>query len=582
MPKPDHLPPGAKITSIVASEKERKAAWDPASGKRISAEEARRRMTAASIHVPSPKGATDHMTLDYQSEGSRIDLPVMDIGFYKRNPRTEVNSEFEAIKESIRQRGRLDSPLTVTRLPKTQDYFLYSGGNTRLRCLQELWLETQDIRFRETSAIFRNYKGDTDVLASHLTENLARGGMSFWDTAVGVSSLKKDLEATTGETLSAREFETRLKSFGLVISRSPLQYYIFAVEKMSPLGARLANPIVREFQPRFNVLVKLLAKYGRDEAQLAALVHKGMVEFMAEGNQAEPIHIQALMAAIEKIFANELQIDPNSVATMQALIVQFPDMALSDLLSSATAKQIALPQTVKHDEGEEYPRITAQTNPDAYRTPPDAFKNSLLIDSESASRLTDGIQRSLTSSVGLISTKSAQEVLTDKLKQFRAKCEEYSRHTLVAGHLVGAPGMPFKYFMEFPGHPLDLVEGGPEKIFAWWLLASISGQRDRDTTIRCIDPNTTSVWRKTMGAAPFENSHDEFEATLMHELGSNSCNWDMEAWCRPKHRAAKLGAALLVAYYDVLELIELQRDQYDGSHQDSLDGTDNNMKAANA
>jgi hypothetical protein len=77
-----------------------------------------------SLNVPNPEGPNiENFNLDYNAEGSRIDLPVDDISFYDNNPRLSANPLFAEIKESIRENGIL-SPLVVTRKPDTKQYFL--------------------------------------------------------------------------------------------------------------------------------------------------------------------------------------------------------------------------------------------------------------------------------------------------------------------------------------------------------------------------------------------------------------------------------------------------------------------------
>jgi ParB family protein of integrating conjugative element (PFGI_1 class) len=183
----------------------------------------RKEMVNVSLNVPNPTKSSIELSLDYNAEGSRIDLPVDDIAFYENNPRQTINPLFEVIKESIRESGIL-TPLVVTRKSDTKQYFLAVGGNTRLKAIKELWLETQDSRFYKTSCTFVAWKSESNVLAAHLIENEVRGSMTFWDKAQGLWALKAKLDAEQSKPLGLRDFERSLKELGL-----PTQLSVYAV-----------------------------------------------------------------------------------------------------------------------------------------------------------------------------------------------------------------------------------------------------------------------------------------------------------------------------------------------------------------
>ena len=71
-------------------------------------------------------------------------IAIDQIDEYEGNPRFYENPEFDAIKESIRER-RCDPNASWLRNARVADRFvLAQGGNTRLRCLRELHAETGD------------------------------------------------------------------------------------------------------------------------------------------------------------------------------------------------------------------------------------------------------------------------------------------------------------------------------------------------------------------------------------------------------------------------------------------------------
>ena len=58
-----------------------------------------------------PSNAAAHVERDSEFEGSVMQLPVMSIKPYDKNPRRSLNTELESIKASIRERGGLDLAL---------------------------------------------------------------------------------------------------------------------------------------------------------------------------------------------------------------------------------------------------------------------------------------------------------------------------------------------------------------------------------------------------------------------------------------------------------------------------------------
>ena len=81
-------------------------------------------------------------------------ISISDIAEYERNPRVYPDPEHESIKDSIRSRGLLQQ-LVVTQKPGSDKYVLLQGGNTRLKCLRELYEEAGDPKFSQVVCEFR-------------------------------------------------------------------------------------------------------------------------------------------------------------------------------------------------------------------------------------------------------------------------------------------------------------------------------------------------------------------------------------------------------------------------------------------
>jgi len=177
-------------------------------------------------------------------------LPISEIDPYDRNPRTGRNPEFEAIKESIRQRG-IDSPIGVTCRPGAARYMVAAGGNTRLLATRELYEETQDPRFSTIPAVVRAWQSESHALIGHLIENETRGDLSFIERARAVRAASELLTAEGGQLLSQRQLAETLKGRGYRVSQGLISQYEYVVDRLAEaipqaLAAGLGkHPIVR-------------------------------------------------------------------------------------------------------------------------------------------------------------------------------------------------------------------------------------------------------------------------------------------------------------------------------------------------
>ena len=163
-----------------------------------------------------------------------IRLKVRDVGTYERNPRTLPNEKREEIKISILDRG-LDQSLAVTKRPGTDRYILAKGGNTRLSILWELAEEYPD-RFTSLDFDLVEFQAESHLLVGHMTENLNRSPMCFWDTANSYLELRKLRSQELGRDISLRDFAAELKKQGLSPEKTALSDYEFTITKLSQLG----------------------------------------------------------------------------------------------------------------------------------------------------------------------------------------------------------------------------------------------------------------------------------------------------------------------------------------------------------
>ena len=282
-----------------------------------------------------------------QSDGSVTILRITDIQPYEKNPRQAANPLFDTIKASIRQRG-MDAPLTVTRRPGATHYVVAAGGNTRLLAQLQLWQETADPRFETVPVVIKAWRSESDVLAGHLIENEQRADMTFWDKARGVVALKTELEQEGATALSLRQWESALADLGLPIGKNVLSSYLFAVERLAPLGPAVAtlsrNDVRGCLQPCFRTLGRLAQKFGLGETALYAHTLDPVMQRFAEIYRATQTFAAAELAEEgDSALAQTLQIAVPTLQAMLALLDQSPELALTELRTRTAGITFAAP-----------------------------------------------------------------------------------------------------------------------------------------------------------------------------------------------------------------------------------------------
>ena len=168
-------------------------------------------------------------------------LTLEQIKPYDRNPRRDRNPRYDEIKESIRAQRGLNTPLNVTKRPGEERYMVEAGGNTRLQILQELWDETKNECFFRINAQYRPWVSESHVLTAHLVENELRGEMTLLDKALGLQTLKDQLEEEAETPLNRSEFVRKLKAVGYTVSRRQIIRMQYLTERLYPLIPTVAR-----------------------------------------------------------------------------------------------------------------------------------------------------------------------------------------------------------------------------------------------------------------------------------------------------------------------------------------------------
>ena len=122
-------------------------------------------------------------------------------------------------------------------------------------------------------------RGLLDTLETS-AEQLALASLHIQDTA---------LEQERAAALSLRQWESALLDLGLQIGKDVLSTYLFAVERLAPLGpvmATLSRHDVRDqLQPRFRCWTRLAQRFGLGEAALYAHTLDPVLRRLAESYQ---------------------------------------------------------------------------------------------------------------------------------------------------------------------------------------------------------------------------------------------------------------------------------------------------------
>lgn len=220
---------------------------------------------------PEPSAVTSTVTstpmLQDEPEHFR-QLGIEEIQAYPDNPRTQPNPMYEAMKDSFRAGGIESVVLQVTKCPGDSLYTVSNGANTRLKIIQELWEETQDMRFRAVRCVIQRFESNEHMLAAAVAENNQRGDLCFWDSAAAIIKFRKRLAVATGADLSNRDFVEKAKEYRLSINITTLSSYEFAVRTFGHLefSQHLSYGMIQKLQPLWSGIERLEKLSARDLA----------------------------------------------------------------------------------------------------------------------------------------------------------------------------------------------------------------------------------------------------------------------------------------------------------------------------
>jgi ParB family protein of integrating conjugative element (PFGI_1 class) len=492
----------ASLAQIARSKGLEKAAPQEARDRLKQVQQGDRYRKALSRQAP-PRHGVDLAKAQDDLDGTSFEVPVTELFPYEHNPRKATHEAYQELKESIRAHGILQA-LTVTRRPGDKRYLLYAGGNTRLQIIQELWAETGDARYERTRVVYRAWRGEAWVLVAHLAENNLRSDMSFWDKARGIMRLKAEFEAERGAALSIRQLEAALKEAGYPVSLSVLSSYRFATETLAAIGPHLSGLAIRTIQPRFNSLKRVAERFGMSESDLYGQGLDPIVEEYGQGCEAgRPFEVQDFLGRCDRAVAEKLALDPGRLARVLEAIEQYPELA-----GQALNQVVGAGQTGPGGE----PPVSGTRESANHAATPTVAGPATRADAEPSCSPVPEAEPLPQPPVG----RETPDRDAASHGGIAGAIDALIRATGLAQCHVACEALPLGYYMGFPAKdPLDLHDDGQDKQLAWWLLATLSGQMQREW----VEKMPECPWRK----ASLEDEDAEagaLEILIQHNIGS--------------------------------------------------------------
>jgi ParB family protein of integrating conjugative element (PFGI_1 class) len=417
--------------------------------------------------------------------GAQFVLNVMEIRPYDKNPRQATYKEFANLKESIRSQG-FQGAFPVTRRPGEKAYMLAQGYNQRLRAVQELWQETGEARFRDAPAIYVQWTCESANQARHLSENVTRSDMTFWDKATGFLSFKETREAEMGAALTLRKLEEEAKKVGIQVSITALSFFLFAATKLAALRAEIHDKLtledIKTIQPTVNRLAAIHKTFGIDEDSFTTGVLAEAIDTVNRESIHQEWSAKVFIAACEQALAKKVHVAADEVRVMVALNERFPSLDKDELLEAArkpTPKPLAKTD-VQPRLSELQPTTEPPPRPEAfYGVNKTSLTNEVLASADAETTMP-------------LSNKNGIQHLLDETWRL---VERLAQATQVDDLIHRSDTMPAGFYMEVqsPDEPNLDFDTRELRHSGWWMLASVSGQLNRRLSARMPKEST---WRR--------------------------------------------------------------------------------------
>ncbi|MES2356578.1 MAG: ParB N-terminal domain-containing protein [Pseudomonadota bacterium] len=414
--------------------------------------------------------------------GAQFVLNVMQIGAYDKNPRQSVYEDFESLKEGIREQG-FNGAFPVTRRPGDNTYMLAQGHNQRLRAVQELWQETADPKFRDVPVVYVRWTTESNNLARHLSENMNRSDMTFWDKATGFLNFKETREAEIGTTLTLRKLEEETKKAGIQTSITALSFFLFAAIKLAALRTEIHSQLtledIKTIQPAVNRFAAVYKILDFDEGCFTDDVLSIAIDTVNRESIHEKWSAKGFITACEQALGKKTHTSADHVRVMVAVNDRFPSLSKVELLEAA---QNPKPEPLVKAAARQ--PITEDRPTPATPQPSEAINVT-------APSLRLGAIGPTTEPTTSQDINGAQNLLD----QIWRLIEQFAKATEITDLVRQTDCMPAGFYMEVQTNDEPNIDFDPREFrhAGWWMLASISGQLNRSLSTR-LPANST--WRR--------------------------------------------------------------------------------------
>jgi ParB family protein of integrating conjugative element (PFGI_1 class) len=467
---------------------------------KLSREEVRARLRVAD----QPKASMS----EEDPVGAQFILNVMEIRTYDKNPRQAVYEDYPELKESIRRQG-FHGAFPVTRRPEEKAYMLAQGYNQRLRAVQELWQETGEAKYRNMPVVYVAWTTESDNQARHLSENLTRSDMTFWDKATGLLSFKQQREIELGAELTLRRLEEEAKRAGLNISIATLSLYLFTAQTFAPLRNEIRPSLtyneVKAIQPALNRLRIVLGRLMIQQPSAFDIALSSVIEAANREFISSVWSAQAFIQACETRAAELARITPNQLTTMLSLMDRFPSLSREELLQASSKalpgsgdthlrrgrRSKAATDTTAPSAGDRGVQVVGNRDPMAFPGESEAPTGSPC--APSAGKKT---QHSVPAQNPEAMDGPASEAdVVDLLNRIWLQAAALSAAAQVDDLLRREEAMPAGFYVEVQPAEEPNLDFDPRehRHSGWWMLAAVSGQMDQALSGRLPE---SSTWRR--------------------------------------------------------------------------------------
>ena len=218
------------------------------------------------------------------AETMMFPIAIDQIDEYEGNPRLYENPEYEAIKKSIRELGGVIQRIVVSKRPGSDRFVLAQGGNTRLRCLRELYAETGDRKFATTLCEYRVWTSESDLLIGHCIENELRGSLNWHERSHMICNLKKLLEKQIGNPMTARMFEDAASEKGVSVNLARQHLHRYTVDRLDGV-----------------LKVQLQKGLGRRQIETIYKIDQAMRSIWTSADQPEEEYDKIFLAELKRL-----------------------------------------------------------------------------------------------------------------------------------------------------------------------------------------------------------------------------------------------------------------------------------------